>query len=54
MKIKITEIEASADELRASNSVTDGILNILRKCFNSGYDLQEGDVDMVEDGDEKG
>lgn len=51
MKIKITEIEASADELRASNSVTDGVLNILRKCFNSGYDLQENDAEMREDGE---
>lgn len=36
MKIKTTttEIECSAEELRQSNSLSDGFLNILRNCFN--------------------
>lgn len=36
MKIKttVTEIECTADELRQSNSLSDGFLNILRNCFN--------------------
>lgn len=34
MKIKVTEIECSAEELRQSNSVTDGFLNVLRNAFN--------------------
>lgn len=36
MKIKttVTEIECSANELRQSNSLADGIINILRNCFN--------------------
>ena len=35
MKIKITEIECSANELRQCNTVADGILNVLRGCFNN-------------------
>ncbi len=34
MKIRITEIEADAQELKASNSVADGFLTIMRKVFN--------------------
>ena len=36
MKIKttVTEIECTADELRQSNSLSEGFLNILRNCFN--------------------
>ena len=36
MKIKTTttEIECTADELRQSNTVADGFLNILRSSFN--------------------
>ena len=34
MKIKITEIECGAEELRQCNTVADGILNILRGVFN--------------------
>ena len=36
MKIKttVTEIECTVDELRQSNSLSEGFLNILRNCFN--------------------
>lgn len=36
MKIKteITEIECSAEELRQSNSLSDGLHNALRRAFN--------------------
>ena len=36
MKIKttITEIECNAEELRQSNTVSDGLLNAMRKAFN--------------------
>lgn len=34
MKIKITEIEASADELRQSNTLSEGLSNMLRNIFN--------------------
>lgn len=53
MKIKVTEIEATADELRASNSVADGILNVLKGVFTplrsygpeDECDLEEGESD---------
>lgn len=34
MKIRITEIEADAQEIKASNSVADGFLTIMRQAFN--------------------
>lgn len=34
MKVKITEIEASAEELRQSNSLADGLTRLLRNAFN--------------------
>ncbi|MBO7667079.1 MAG: hypothetical protein J6T26_01330 [Firmicutes bacterium] len=34
MKIKITEIEATAAELRACNTIGDGVVNMLRDVFN--------------------
>lgn len=33
MKITITEIEASAEELKVSNSLADGLSNTLRRIF---------------------
>ena len=44
MKIKVTEIECSANELRQSNTVADGVLNMLRGCFNNmPSDCEEDD-----------
>lgn len=37
MKLKIVEIEATAEELKASNTVADGLLNTLRSAFNPYY-----------------
>lgn len=36
MKIKttITEIECNAEELRQSNTVSDGLINAMRRAFN--------------------
>lgn len=34
MKIRITEIEADTQELKASNSIADGLLTIMRQAFN--------------------
>ena len=48
MKIKttVTEIECTANEIRQSNTVADGILNILRGCFNDmPSDCEEEEVD---------
>ena len=35
MKIKITEIEADARELRESNTLAQNFANLLSKCFQS-------------------
>ena len=40
MKVRITEIEANAAELRSCNSVADGMLAILRNVFAPGYDVE--------------
>ncbi|MBR3238728.1 MAG: hypothetical protein IKF99_09855 [Oscillospiraceae bacterium] len=48
MRIKITEIEASADELRASNSIADGILRILKNCLSPDC---SGSLDDEEEAD---
>lgn len=48
-KIKITEIEATAEDLRQSNSVADALMNTLRnalmpiRCYNDEDECQEGD-----------
>lgn len=34
MIIKVTEIEASAEELRQSNSISDGLTRMIRNAFN--------------------
>lgn len=52
MKIKITEIEATAEELRQSNTLADGLTNMLRRLFNQSdgiVDDQEGEADKNEE-----
>lgn len=34
MRIKVTEIEATAEELKSSNSLADGLTGMLRNAFN--------------------
>lgn len=46
MKIKITEIEANAEELRQSNSLADGFSRILRNAFSP--------TDYIETEDDEG
>ena len=41
MKLKITEVEATAEELRQSNTLSDGLTRILRNAFNSPCLAQE-------------
>ena len=50
MKVKVTEIEATAEELRASNSVADGILNLLKGVFTplTSYEVDDEDELMGE------
>lgn len=48
MKIKMTEIEANAEELRNSSTLAGGVSDMLRRCFiplhsPSAYDEEEGD-----------
>ena len=48
MKIKVTEIECTAEEIRQSNNLADGICNILRGVFNGivpqdEYEEREGE-----------
>lgn len=52
MKIKITEIEASAEELRQSNSLSDGLTRMLRNAFSPYYTYTETDDDDQTDDDQ--
>jgi hypothetical protein len=55
MKIKttITEIECTANELRQSNTLSDGVFNMLRGCFNNmTSDCEESeDEEQTESGE---
>ena len=57
MKIKTTttEIECNANELRQSNTLSDGIFNMLRGCFNNvTSDCEESeDEDTAESEEEE-
>ena len=46
MKIKITEIEANAEEIRQSNTAAEGITRLFRNAFNPYCNTQN---DVVED-----
>lgn len=50
MKIKITEIEADARELRESNTLAQNFANLLSKCFQSNepFDDEESEEEEVE------
>lgn len=55
MKIKTTttEIECSAEELRQSNSLSDGFLNILRNCFNGAVpDVTDEEIENERNDDD--
>jgi hypothetical protein len=52
MKIKVTEIECSAEELRQSNTVADGALNLIRNLFNGTISEEESDMMESEDQDD--
>ncbi len=55
MKIRttITEIECTAIELRQSNTLSDGLYNALRGCFNNlTSDCEEDDEEESEDKDD--
>ena len=51
MKIRteIIEVECSAEELRQSNTVADGLINVLRRAFNGPVYQPEEDPEEDED-----
>lgn len=51
MKIKITEIEATAEDLRQSSTLADSFTNLLRRCLAPGVRV-EATEDEEEDADE--
>lgn len=51
MKIKITEIEANAEELRQSNTLADGLTRLFRNAFNPYYSAQN-DADENDESEE--
>lgn len=52
MKIRVTEIECDANEIRQSNTLADSIANVLRGCFNRCSNESENCEEMEEDEDE--
>ena len=49
MKIKITEIEADARELRESNTLAGNFANMLARVFQSTEPFEEEETDEEED-----
>ena len=52
MKIKVTEIEASAEELRQSNSLADGLTRMMRNVFNPYFPPITDEEEQTESEDE--
>ena len=52
MKIKITEIEADARELRESNSLASNFAMMLARCFQSNEPFEEEDEEEDDGGRE--
>lgn len=46
MKIKVTEIECNAEELRQSNTIAEAFTNMLRRAFTPVEDADEGEVEQ--------
>lgn len=50
MEIKVTEIKCNAEELRQSNTVSDGLVNLFRNVFNRAtYTTYTEDEDEKEE-----
>ena len=49
MKIKVTEIECTAEELRQSNTIADGAMNLIRNLFNGTISEEESKTVESED-----
>ena len=52
MKIRVTEIECNADELRQSNTLADSFVNLLRGCFAGTVNRTTDDQDKEDEDDE--
>ena len=50
MKIKITEIEADARELRESNTLADNFSRLLNRCIQNHEPFEDEDEDGEQDG----
>lgn len=50
MRINITEIEATAEEIRASNTLADGLAMMLRRAFMPSSFSEEEDDMCAEEG----
>ena len=53
MKIRttVTEVECTAEELRQSNTVAEGALNLIRNLFNGTIPEDENEVKQQGDND---
>ena len=49
MRIKITEIEADARELRESNTLAGNLANLLARCFQSTEPFEDEQDDEDDD-----
>lgn len=49
MKIKITEIEADARELRESNTLAQNFASLLSRCFQSNEPFDDDDESEAEE-----
>ena len=52
MKIRVTEIECNAEELRQSNTLTEGFVNLLRGCFAGTVNRTTDDQDEEDEDNE--
>ena len=51
MRIKITEIEADARELRESNTLAQNFANLLSRCFQSMEQFDDDEESEAEEGE---
>lgn len=51
MRIKITEIEADARELRESNTLAQNFANLLSRCFQSIEQFDDDEESEADDGE---
>lgn len=51
MKIKITEIECNAEELRQSNTIAEAFTNMLRRAFTPFTAYNSADVEDDDEGE---